>query len=104
MLDGPRKSWPRARGGWRQEIGPATEIVRVQSRVGGGALPLAELEGPAVALTATRCAGGAGGRLRTGDPAVVARVHDGRVLLDPRTLTEDEIGLVAAAVRAAAGG
>ncbi|MEA2242406.1 MAG: hypothetical protein QOD24_1962, partial [Solirubrobacteraceae bacterium] len=36
------------------------------------------------------------------DPAVVGRLHDGRLLLDPRTLTDDEAREVARAVRAAA--
>jgi hypothetical protein len=31
---------------------------------------------------------------------VIARVQDGRVLLDPRTLADDEIEAVVAAVRA----
>ena len=34
------------------------------------------------------------------DPAVVGRIHDGRLLLDPRTLTDDEARDVARAVRA----
>ena len=104
MLDVPEAVLADRARRLAQAIGPATEIVRVQSRVGGGALPLAALEGPAVALTGADAPVQLAGRLRTGDPAVVARVHDGRLLLDPRTLTEDEIGLVAAAVRAATTG
>ena len=40
-------------------------------------------------------------RLRAGDPPVVGRIQDGRLLLDPRTLAEDEVEPVAGAVRAA---
>jgi L-seryl-tRNA(Ser) seleniumtransferase len=40
--------------------------------------------------------------LRAGDPAVVGRIHDSRLLLDPRTLTDDEAREVARAVRAVA--
>jgi L-seryl-tRNA(Ser) seleniumtransferase len=82
-------------------IGPAAELVRTTSRVGGGALPLAELEGPAVALTAQIEPTQIAARLRTGQPPVIARIHDGRLVLDPRTLTEDEVDVVAAAVRGA---
>jgi hypothetical protein len=32
---------------------------------------------------------------------VIARIHDGRVLLDPRTLTGDELAPVAQSVRLA---
>ena len=39
--------------------------------------------------------------LRTGEPAVVARIADGRVLLDPRTVAADETdALVDAVARA----
>jgi L-seryl-tRNA(Ser) seleniumtransferase len=43
--------------------------------------------------------------LRRGDPPVIARIADGRVLLDPRTLAPDELDAVVAAARdcAAAG-
>jgi L-seryl-tRNA(Ser) seleniumtransferase len=39
--------------------------------------------------------------LRHGDPPVIARIHDGRVLLDPRTLAEAEVEPTAAAAAAA---
>jgi L-seryl-tRNA(Ser) seleniumtransferase len=59
-------------------------VVETVARVGGGALPLAELpsfgvrlEGDAELLAA---------RLRDGDPAVLARVSDGALVLDCRTL------------------
>jgi L-seryl-tRNA(Ser) seleniumtransferase len=38
--------------------------------------------------------------LRAGEPPVVGRIADGRLLLDPRTLADDEIEPAAAAVRA----
>jgi L-seryl-tRNA(Ser) seleniumtransferase len=40
-------------------------------------------------------------RLRAGDPPVIARIEDGRLLLDPRTLTDAEVDAAAAAVRRA---
>jgi len=40
-------------------------------------------------------------RLRLGEPAVVARVAEGRVLLDPRTLEPGSDAAVAGAVAAA---
>jgi L-seryl-tRNA(Ser) seleniumtransferase len=73
------------------------EIVDATAKVGGGALPLLELPGPAVALT-----GGSpdalAARLRAADPPVVGRIEAGRLLLDPRTLADDEIALVARAL------
>jgi L-seryl-tRNA(Ser) seleniumtransferase len=75
------------------------EVVRAVAKVGGGALPLLELEGPAVALRAAPEGPDAqAARLRAGDPPVVGRIHEGRLLLDPRTMTDDEVGLVARAL------
>ena len=62
-------------------------VVATRARVGGGAVPLLELESFACALDGgDRLAAS----LRDGDPPVVARVQEGRVLLDCRTLTDDE--------------
>ena len=43
-------------------------------------------------------------RLRAADPPVVGRIQDGRLLLDPRTLGEEDVDVVAGAVRAALNG
>ena len=79
-------------------------VIRAVARVGGGALPLLELHGPAVALDP----GPAGvvalaAALRTGEPPVVGRIQDDRLLLDPRTLDDVEVDAAARAVLAALG-
>lgn len=82
-------------------IGTLAKPVRVGATVGGGALPLLELEGPAVALDSSDPVALARA-LRDGEPPVVARIHDGRVVLDPRTLSEEEeVDQVIVAVRRA---
>jgi L-seryl-tRNA(Ser) seleniumtransferase len=70
-------------------------VEETVSRVGGGALPLAELPSFACALDESLAA-----PLRLGKPPVVGIVRDGKVLLDCRTLADDEVDAVAAAVRA----
>jgi L-seryl-tRNA(Ser) seleniumtransferase len=87
-------------------IGAAAEIVRTAGRVGGGALPLLELEGPAVAVDpAPAGAEELAERLRAGEPPVLARIRTDRLLLDPRTLSDEEARIVAGQVsRALAGG
>jgi len=80
-------------------IGEGASVTRAAGKVGGGALPLLELEGPVVALDAN--AETVARALREADPPVIARIHDGRVLLDPRTLGDDELELVATAARGA---
>jgi L-seryl-tRNA(Ser) seleniumtransferase len=71
-------------------------VVASVGRVGGGALPLAELPSFACAVEESLAE-----PLRLGDPAVVGVVRDGRLLLDCRTLADAEADEVAAAVAAA---
>jgi L-seryl-tRNA(Ser) seleniumtransferase len=78
-------------------IGQPARLTRAVAKTGGGALPLLELEGPAVALEGEPEA--LARALRVSDPPVIARIHDGQVLLDPRTLTDEDVPLVAGAVR-----
>src|SRR4051794_6204409 len=64
-------------------------------RVGGGAMPLAELESVACAVEESLAA-----PLRHGEPPVLGVVRDGKLLLDCLTLTDAEVDEVAAAVSA----
>ena len=75
-------------------VGGAVE--QTVARVGGGALPLAEIPSFACAVEESLAA-----PLRTGEPPVVGIVRDGRLLLDCRTLGDTDVDEVAAAVRAA---
>ena len=77
-------------------------LTEMPAAAGGGALPLVELPGPAVSLApGPEGAGALAARLRRGDPPLIARVHDDRVLLSARTLAEDEIPLAAGCVASA---
>jgi L-seryl-tRNA(Ser) seleniumtransferase len=61
------------------------------SRPGGGSSPTGEIETTLLAIEdASGDAGGLEARLRRGDPPVVARVNDGRLLLDLRTVLPDQ--------------
>jgi L-seryl-tRNA(Ser) seleniumtransferase len=85
-----------------EAIGAVASVRRESGAPGGGSLADVALEGPVCAVEP-----GAGGadallaRLREGDPPVVARIVRGQVVLDPRTMREDEVGTAAGAVRAA---
>ena len=75
------------------------EIVTSTATVGGGAMPLAELPGFAIAVTPHRFSlQQLTERLRRCDPPVIARVQDERLLLDPRTLLPGEEELLATAL------
>ncbi len=77
-------------------------VIESSAQVGGGALPLLELTGPVVRLEPSEGNPLAlAARLRLGDPPLIPRVADGGVLLDPRTLAEDELEPAAGVVRAA---
>jgi len=69
------------------------EVEETVARVGGGALPLAELPSAACAIEESLASA-----LRFGDPPVLGIVRDGRLLLDARTLTDTEVDEVARAV------
>ena len=69
------------------------EVEETVARVGGGALPLAELTSAACAIEEALAA-----PLRLGDPPVLGIVRDGRLLLDARTLTDTEVDEAARAV------
>ncbi|MEW6274274.1 MAG: L-seryl-tRNA(Sec) selenium transferase [Bacillota bacterium] len=75
-------------------------IVEVSSRVGGGALPTAELPSFAVALQPAGIpVEELGHRLRMGDPAVIGRIQEDLLLLDVRTLREGEGELLSQALK-----
>ncbi len=73
------------------------ETVATVGRMGGGALPLAELPSFAAALDAADPRGLAAA-LRLGDPAVASRLKEGRVLLDVLALGDDDLAALPALV------
>ena len=82
--------------------GVDAEVIQAAGRVGGGALPLLELKGPVCAVDPGPLSiEELGRRLRAGDPPVVGRAREGWLLLDPRTLDDDEARAAAAGVIAA---
>ena len=83
----------------RVAAGDGAEIVTGESRVGGGALPLLELPGPVVSVDPSPGSPGElAARLRERPVPVLGRISHQRLLLDPRTLTDEEAGEVGQAV------
>jgi L-seryl-tRNA(Ser) seleniumtransferase len=76
-------------------------IVAAEAFVGGGSAPDRPIPGEALALADD---GERARRLRTGEPAVVGYLHEGRLLLDLRTVDPADDEALAAAVAAAGGG
>jgi len=64
---------------------PAATVVDTQGRVGGGSLPQARIASVAVAVACAQ-PDALAARLRQGSPPIVARIEQGCVLLDLRTV------------------
>ena len=78
--------------------GVAASIVSAESAVGGGAAPDQGLATWLVAIDGHVPPHELARRLRSGEPAVVARIVDDQVALDPRTLADNEVDAVLDAV------
>jgi L-seryl-tRNA(Ser) seleniumtransferase len=76
---------------------PGTQTVESDAYAGGGALAQTRIRSLAVALPAEH-PDAVAAALRRGDPAIVARVGDRRVLFDLRTIAPDEDDAVIAAL------
>ncbi len=74
-------------------------VVEDRAQVGGGALPTVELPTAAVAVGRTpEAARALDVALRAGDPPVIGRIVDDRLLLDCRTLLASQVAAMAAAL------
>jgi L-seryl-tRNA(Ser) seleniumtransferase len=106
MLSAPESELAARAERLRDSVAPAAdglaeiEITRASGRVGGGALPLLELEGPVVSVR-TGALAELQAELRRHDPPVIARQHEHALLLDPRTMSDEEAEVAAAALAAA---
>ncbi len=75
------------------------ELMAGESVIGGGAAPCAALATSLIALTSERhSADELSAQLRSWDPPVIARVEDGRVLLDLRTVFPEQDEIIASAL------
>jgi len=75
-------------------------VIDGESVVGGGAAPSSTLPTRLLALTADHLnADELAARLRINDPPIIARVEDGRVLIDLRTVFPDQDALIGSALQ-----
>jgi L-seryl-tRNA(Ser) seleniumtransferase len=71
-----------------REAGIDAQVVGTKASVGGGAFPTAEIPSSAVVLSGR--AEATEEKLRRGDPPVIGRIADGRLLLDLRSVQARE--------------
>ncbi len=80
----------------------ATQVEMAAAKVGGGALPLLELDSYVCAISpASLTAEQLAGRLRRTDPPVVGRIHKDRLLLDARTILPGQTEEIVSAMKQA---
>ena len=75
------------------------KVIETESQVGGGSVPGVGIASHAIRIETSR-ADDLAYQLRMGTPAVQARIADGAVLLDLRSVAEDELPLLSTHLRA----
>jgi L-seryl-tRNA(Ser) seleniumtransferase len=89
---------------WREALharGVTVTVVDLEGAVGGGALAEAPVSSAGVSIESKGDAEALAAALRAGDPPVVGRIHEGRLLLDARTVLPGEDEALLAALTAA---
>jgi L-seryl-tRNA(Ser) seleniumtransferase len=82
------------------ETGVVLELLAGESTVGGGAGPTSNLPTTLIAIThPNKTAQEIERELRTGSTPIIARISEGKVLLDLRTVSPDELEAVRASLR-----
>ncbi len=78
------------------EAGIETEILPTEGRVGGGSVPNHSL--PSYAVAFDRDVNALEEKLRLGTTPIIGRIHEGKFLLDVRTLFETDFPTIVAAI------
>jgi L-seryl-tRNA(Ser) seleniumtransferase len=82
-----------------QQLLATGALERTDAFAGGGSLPEERITSWALGLSPSIGAEAAASRLRAGEPPVVARIKDDRLLFDMLTVTDEELPELAAALR-----
>ena len=91
---------------FREEFGLNASVITSESFIGGGSVPILPIPTVVVAVSPpfpivrdSRSESAWARLLRQGDPPIVARVHLGQVLFDPRTVTSNQEPVLLDAIR-----
>ncbi len=102
MISTPLPDVERRARRWARAVGSGATVVDGRSMIGGGSLPEESLPTKLVAFAGDGShVSELARRLRTGDPAIVARIEHHTLLLDPRTVAPPDDPALVAALKAA---
>jgi L-seryl-tRNA(Ser) seleniumtransferase len=82
---------------WRDQIGRG-EVQRTRSAIGGGSLPGQTIPSTSLVLMPSKSADDLASALRNAPQHVIARIEDGQVIIDPRTVLPEQDVLVSQAL------
>ncbi len=88
MIAASQESLRKRAGDWARQLGQG-EVIEARSTVGGGSLPEETLPTWVLAFSVSR-PNALAARLRKARPAIIARVAEDKVMLDPRTVLPDQ--------------
>lgn len=104
MIEASEEDLERRAHAMATMIGEAAEVRRDAGAPGGGALAALELEGPVCSVDPGPAGADAlAARLREAEVPVIARIADGRLLLDPRTMSDEDAARACATLNDARG-
>jgi L-seryl-tRNA(Ser) seleniumtransferase len=98
MLSLDARALKRRARRWAHAAGDSAGVVRERTMVGGGSLPGESVTTWCTAIQAPMGATKLANALRAGNPPIVARIDEDRVLLDPRTVSPEDDEAVAQAL------
>jgi len=102
MIEAPEQELRLRATAMAAAIGPAAAVGRGSGAPGGGSLADVALAGPVCQVDPGEAGADALlARLREHEPPVIARIAEGKVLLDPRTMSDEEAAIAAVALREA---
>jgi L-seryl-tRNA(Ser) seleniumtransferase len=106
MISAPLDGIDRRARLWAKALGGLARVVEGETMVGGGSLPGSTLPSRLVAIDGKQGRGNLAlslsRKLRRNKPPVIGRVSDDVLLLDPRTVLDEEDSIVLQAIKTAA--
>lgn len=102
MIATTSKDLQRRAHRWQKSIGSNATVVMGESTIGAGSLPGETLPTYLISIKPDTSIGSAASlaqKLRTGSPAIICRIDDEHVLLDPRTVLPEEEKLMLESVK-----